>query len=236
MPPLHEWLVGFGDWEGHPRQGSTRCLASCCTSAMPGPGAPPNVVLVHYDDLLADLDGSMRRIAGLLGIPVDEERWPALVHAATFDAMRAGARAPDTLGVLKEPAAFFRQGGSGDGRALLTGGEVAHYRARVAGMAPPDLLDWLHRDAGCRDRADRARRQGLDLGARRPCPECGFDASSLPAESVAPLLRANADAWGGVLRRPETGLRRAPPPIAGRRSSTPATSATSACSTSSDSG
>ena len=51
----------------------------------------PNVVLVHYDDLVADLDGSMRRLSRLLGIPVDEERWPALVHAATFEAIRAGA-------------------------------------------------------------------------------------------------------------------------------------------------
>ncbi len=44
----------------------------------------------------------------------------------------------------------------------------------------------------------------------RPCPECGFDASSLPLVSVAPLLRANADAWVGVLRRPEAELRRQP--------------------------
>ena len=45
---------------------------------------------------------------------------------------------------------------------------------------------------------------------QRPCPECGFDASTLPPVSVAPLLRANADAWAGVLRRPVTELRRRP--------------------------
>jgi len=45
---------------------------------------------------------------------------------------------------------------------------------------------------------------------QRPCPECGLDASSLPPVSVAPLLRANADAWAGVLRRPVTELRRRP--------------------------
>ena len=31
----------------------------------------PNVVLLHYDDLLADLDGAMRRLAAQLGIAVD---------------------------------------------------------------------------------------------------------------------------------------------------------------------
>ncbi len=48
--------------------------------------------------------------------------------------------------MLKDPAAFFRHGASGDGRELLTAGELAHYRARVATMAPADLLHWLHRD------------------------------------------------------------------------------------------
>ena len=44
----------------------------------------------------------------------------------------------------------------------------------------------------------------------RPCPECGFDASAVPPESVAPLLRVNAAAWERVLQQPETGLRRRP--------------------------
>jgi hypothetical protein len=45
---------------------------------------------------------------------------------------------------------------------------------------------------------------------QRQCPECGFDASSLPPGSVAPRLRANADSWAGVLRGPATELRRRP--------------------------
>ena len=47
---------------------------------------------------------------------------------------------------MKDPAAFFRHGVSGDGPALLSAGELAHYRERVAAMAPADLLAWLHRD------------------------------------------------------------------------------------------
>ncbi len=146
-PPLHQWLVGFVDWEGDPRQwldtlpGVLLHLSDAWARRH-----RPNIVLVHYDDLVTDLDGSMRRLAGVLGIPVDEQRWPALVQAATFEAMRTGASAPDTLGVLKDPAAFFRQGKSGVGRALLTAVELAHYRDRVRAMAPTDLLDWLQRD------------------------------------------------------------------------------------------
>src|SRR5262249_28114670 len=35
-----------------------------------------NVVLVHYADLQADLEGEMRRLAGLLGIAIGEDVWP----------------------------------------------------------------------------------------------------------------------------------------------------------------
>ena len=39
----------------------------------------PNLLAVHFNDLLADLPGQMRRVAGFLGIDVSEEDWPALV-------------------------------------------------------------------------------------------------------------------------------------------------------------
>ena len=81
--------LGFVDWEGDARAWlDTLPGALLHLSDAWARRHEPNVVLVHYDDLVTDLDGTMRRIAGLLGIPVDEERWPALVHAATFDAMR----------------------------------------------------------------------------------------------------------------------------------------------------
>jgi hypothetical protein len=148
-PPLHEWLRGFVDWDGDPREWlDTLPGAMLHLSDAWARRHGPNVVLVHYDDLLTDLDGAMRRLSGLLGIPVDEARWPALVHAATFEAMRKSAYAPGSLGVLKDPAAFFRRGASGDGRALLSAGELSRYRDRVATMAPPDLLAWLDRDQG----------------------------------------------------------------------------------------
>jgi hypothetical protein len=44
----------------------------------------------------------------------------------------------------------------------------------------------------------------------RPCPECGFDASTFPAVEVAALIRSNAGAWGQLLDRPVEDLRRRP--------------------------
>jgi hypothetical protein len=113
-----------------------------------GRRAQPNMVLVHYDDLSADLEGEMRRLAGLLRITVPDQTWASLVKAATFQEMRAAAArlTPGPGGVLKDRAAFFRRGSSGAGRELLTSDELAHYHARAAQLAPPDLLRWLHRD------------------------------------------------------------------------------------------
>ncbi|MCA2212757.1 sulfotransferase domain-containing protein [Jidongwangia harbinensis] len=107
----------------------------------------PNVLLVHYADLSADLDGEMRRIAARLGVPVPAETWPELVDAAGFSQMRAraGELAPDPAGVLKDRNAFFRSGRSGAGRDLLSDEQYAHYLDRTAALGPPDLRDWLHR-------------------------------------------------------------------------------------------
>ncbi|MEV6302086.1 sulfotransferase domain-containing protein [Actinoplanes sp. NPDC051861] len=110
----------------------------------------PNVLLVRYDDLLADLGGEMRRVAAWLGVEVAERRWPELVEAASFASMRrrAGVLVPDARGVLKDRRAFFRQGRSGAGREVLSGAELGRYYERAAELAPADLLGWLHREPG----------------------------------------------------------------------------------------
>jgi hypothetical protein len=104
----------------------------------------PNIVLVHYADLSADLAREMRRLAERLGLepPTDD-----LVRAAGFTEMRARAKdlAPDPAGILMSRDAFFRRGHSAAGRELPTDAEYAHYTERAATMAPPDLLHWLHR-------------------------------------------------------------------------------------------
>jgi hypothetical protein len=48
-------------------------------------------------------------------------------------------------GLAPEAASFFRRGTSGAGREILSDDELASYDARAAQLAPPDLLEWLHR-------------------------------------------------------------------------------------------
>ncbi|HEX3980462.1 MAG TPA: DinB family protein, partial [Acidimicrobiales bacterium] len=42
----------------------------------------------------------------------------------------------------------------------------------------------------------------------RPCPECGFDAVSLPRQDIAPLVRSTATQWLAILGMPTAVLRR----------------------------
>jgi aryl sulfotransferase len=145
--PVLEWLLRWATSHDDPRE---------VMDSLPGVmwhlsdawarRAQPNILMIHYADLSADLNAEMRRIATWLGIVVDEDVWPSLVNAAGFDQMRANAAhlAPDN-GILKDQAAFFRGGTSGAGSALLDRRELADYHKRAAELAPPPLLAWLHR-------------------------------------------------------------------------------------------
>jgi hypothetical protein len=106
----------------------------------------PTVLLVRYGDLLADLEGQMRWLAGRLEIAVPEQAWPSLIEAATFGRMkdRADILIPVPPGMSADAASFFRRGTSGAGREILSDEEMAGYYARAAQLAPPDLLEWLH--------------------------------------------------------------------------------------------
>jgi hypothetical protein len=108
-----------------------------------------DVVFLHYDDLKADLEGQMRQLAAHLEIEVEEDRWPRLVQAATFESMRGRADTTVPGGGPEhwiDPAAFFSRGTSGQWRGLLDDADLARYAARVRAIAPNDLVEWLHRE------------------------------------------------------------------------------------------
>jgi hypothetical protein len=144
---LHDSLLAWVEMDVDPREylDSLPGVAHHLTDAW-ARRREPNVVLVHYDDLQADHDGAMRGLAGRLGIEVDEASWPTLVDAARFDAMKARAAdaVPERDGVIRDHERFFRAGVSGARFAELGPEELAEYETRMATLAPPDLLAWLH--------------------------------------------------------------------------------------------
>lgn len=105
-----------------------------------------NVLLVHYNDLLADLDGEMRRIAAFLSIDIPDTIWPALVQAATFDAMKRDGEAliPHANAAWEGGHAGFLHSGKNE-RWLdaLSEAEIALYRERAQKELPAALSRWL---------------------------------------------------------------------------------------------
>lgn len=105
-----------------------------------------NICFVHYADLSADLDGEMRRVSAFLGIPVDETRWPELVQAASFAAMRENAdtAAPGAhLGEWKDNGAFFKRARMGEWRDVLSQENQALYEGLSSQRLPPSLKAWI---------------------------------------------------------------------------------------------
>ena len=106
----------------------------------------PNVLLVHYNDMKADLGGEMRRIAGFLDIEISEDIWPGLIAAAGFEFMRENGAT-----LLPRAAAswdkgherFINQGTNERWRTALTPQDIARYNARAAHELSPSLLRWL---------------------------------------------------------------------------------------------
>lgn len=148
-PDVHDWLVAWtlSDSTAAEQPDSPAGVVHHVADAWQRAADRSNVVLLHYADLLADLPGQMALLASRLGIEVSPERLDELAKAATFGAMRSRSAelAPDRLGVLRDTTAFFRSGRSGGGRALLSAEERSAYDARVAPLAPPEVLAWLHR-------------------------------------------------------------------------------------------
>lgn len=105
----------------------------------------PNLKLLHFANLKADLEGEIRRLAGFLGIEVAPEAWPAIIEQSSFDYVRSLA-APDPR---QAPflngggATFINKGTNGRWRDVLTADDIARYEAEAAKHLTPECAQWL---------------------------------------------------------------------------------------------
>lgn len=109
----------------------------------------PNVLFVHFADLLDDLSAEMRRVAAFLGVSIDEEAWPRLVEEATFESMKNEAQRLDAdaggsgWSIWRDGSAtFFHRGTNGRWRSVLTEADIELYEACAAKL-DPSLRSWL---------------------------------------------------------------------------------------------
>lgn len=106
----------------------------------------PNVKLLHFARLKADLRGQMEAIADFLEVRVEPWRWPELVERCTFEYMKRNA---DRLAPLGGTAwqgggrTFIHQGKVGAWRGVLCDEDVRRYEAVAAKNLTFACARWL---------------------------------------------------------------------------------------------
>jgi aryl sulfotransferase len=106
----------------------------------------PNLLLVHFNDLKANLSDEMRHISAFLDIPVNEAIWLKLVEAATFDSMKQnGAQLLAKLAHLFRGGheTFLYQGTNERWRDVLTEADLALYEKHAHSALSLGLFNWL---------------------------------------------------------------------------------------------
>ncbi len=106
----------------------------------------PNLLLLHFADLKRDLPGAMRRVAGFLGTPIDEARFPTMVEHCGFDYMKKHATKSTPLGgAFWDGGAevFINKGTNGRWRDVLTAEDNRRYEAVAREKLGAECAAWL---------------------------------------------------------------------------------------------
>jgi aryl sulfotransferase len=138
---FHNWILGEADHLGDPTCGFWYMENSYWAAR-----DEPNVLLVHYADMKNDLGEEMRRIASFLEIDIPESLWPALVEAASFDAMKSMANElMPTAGDIFQGGGdtFLHKGVNGRWRDVFKPEDLALYDEKVKGEFSTELSQWI---------------------------------------------------------------------------------------------
>jgi aryl sulfotransferase len=105
----------------------------------------PNVLLLHFANLIDDLPRQIRLIASFLDIPVDESQFDKIVeHCRLEHTRKATASNPVMSFVYKDGAnTFINKGTNGRWREVLSQEEIAKSDAIAARELTPDCAEWL---------------------------------------------------------------------------------------------
>jgi aryl sulfotransferase len=106
----------------------------------------PNVKMLHFADLKADMPGQIRGVAEFLDIPIDESKWDAIVEHCSFDYMKANATKSVPLGgAFWDGGAqtFVHKGTNGRWRDVLTATDVQAYEERAVKELGEPCAQWF---------------------------------------------------------------------------------------------
>lgn len=106
----------------------------------------PNLMLLHFNDLKADMPGEIRRMAAFLNIDINEEKWPAIIEHCSFHYMKANATKSVPLGgAFWEGGAqtFINKGTNGRWRDILSDDDNRLYEETARQELGEECAHWL---------------------------------------------------------------------------------------------
>jgi aryl sulfotransferase len=106
----------------------------------------PNVMLLHFNNLKADMPGEIRQIAEFLNIEIEENTWPSIVEHCGFDYMKAhAAETVPFANLIFDGGAqtFINKGINGRWRDVLTAEDNKKYQDHAERNLSPDCAHWL---------------------------------------------------------------------------------------------
>jgi aryl sulfotransferase len=106
----------------------------------------PNLLLLHFENLKADMAGEIRRIASFLDIRTDPAVWPAILKHCGFDYMKAHATKSVPLGgAFWDGGAqtFIHKGTNGRWRDDLTAADCRAYEETARRELGEACANWL---------------------------------------------------------------------------------------------
>jgi aryl sulfotransferase len=106
----------------------------------------PNVLLVHFNDLKADLAGEIRRVAHFLEIDLDAAAWAQVHRHCSFDYMKEHAARLYPFsehGFIGGARTYIHKGATGGWRESLGPDDVAKYEQRASSQLTEPCRLWL---------------------------------------------------------------------------------------------
>ncbi len=108
----------------------------------------PNIALIHFADMIEDVEREVRRIADFLEFEVADDAWARIVKSVSFGEMKKKGEmyAPGGGSFWKGGAAtFLNKGINGRWRGVLTPSELEQYDAACERSLTPDCRAWLEK-------------------------------------------------------------------------------------------
>ena len=109
----------------------------------------PNVLLVHFNDLKADLSREIQRIAEFLDMEVTETKLAEITGHCTFDYMKSHAvdMSPVQSAIAFEngPDTFIHKGSNGRWKDVLSVDDVKRYEEKVVSELGEECARWLEK-------------------------------------------------------------------------------------------